>query len=322
MLTRRGMMAASGLSLLAPAARAQGAWPDRPVRLIVGYPAGGPTDVPARLLQDPLSQRWGQPIVVENRPGASSVLASEFVAKSAPDGYTLMMGASVHASNPAVYQRLPYDTLRDFAPICCIYSSPTVVMVAQDAPWRDMRALFEEMKRSPGMTNATSGNGASGHFAAAMFSLKHGVEITNVAYRGAAPAFQDVMTGRVPMSFGTLSGALTLIRGGKLRVLAIGGPQRVESVLPGVPTLDELGIGIPDTSPWYGFIGPAGIPAAVIEKISADTAAVVRRPEISARIVEQGGIVLAEGPAAFAERIRHEMAETAEVARRANIRNE
>ena len=319
MLSRRALAAAA---LLPFAARAQPAWPDRPVRIIVGYPAGGPTDYPARLLQDPLGQIWGQPLVIENRAGASSVLATEYVAKAAPDGYTLLMGASVHASNPAVYPRLPYDTLRDFQPIICIYGSPTVLMVAEDAPWRDARALFEAMKRTPGMTNATSGNGSSGHFAAAMFAERHHVEIENVAYRGAAPAFQDVMTGRVPFSFGTLSGALTLIRGGKLRVLAIGGPRRLEEVLPGVQTLDEIGLGIPDTSPWYGFIGPAGMPAPVVAKISADVQTLLRRPDIARRILEQGGLVLGEGPTAFAERIRVEMAETAEVARRAGIRSE
>lgn len=322
MLTRRGLMAGATLALGAGAAQAQTSWPDRPVRIIVGYPAGGPTDYPARLLQDPLAQLWGQPIVIENRPGASSLLATEFVAKAAPDGATILMAASVHASNPAVYQRLPYDTLRDFAPIVCIYSSPTVLMVAQNAPWRTVQDLVAEMRRTPGMLNATSGNGASGHFAAAMFGLRNNIDITNVAYRGAAPAFQDVMTGRVPMSFGTLSGALTLIKGEKLRVLAICAPQRMENILPGVPTLDEIGLGIPDTSPWYGFIGPAALPRPIVDRIAADTQGLLRRPEIAQRITEQGGVLLGEGPDKFAERIRREMAETAEVARRANIRNE
>ena len=322
MIGRRGILGATALVAAGKAqAQPQAQWPDRPVRLIVGYPAGGPTDFPARLLQEPLQQAWGQPVVIENRAGASSVLATEFVAKAPADGYTLLMSASVHASNPAVYPRLPYDSIRDFTPIVCIYGSPTVLFVAPDSPWRTPAELVAEMRRNPGMTYATSGNGASGHFAGAMFSLKHHVELTPVAYRGAAPAFQDVMTGRVPMTFGTLSGALALAKDGKLRALAICGPQRSE-VLPGVPTLAEFGLEIADTSPWYGFIGPAGMPPAVVERIASTTQAVLRRPDIARRIVEQGGVLLGEGPAEFAQRMRHEMEETAQVARAAGIRSE
>jgi tripartite-type tricarboxylate transporter receptor subunit TctC len=154
-----------------------------------------------------------------------------------------------------------------------------------------------------------------------MFSLQHHVELTPVAYRGAAPAFQDVMTGRVPMTFATLSGALALAKDGKLRALAICGPQRVE-VLPGVPTLAEFHLEIPDTSPWYGLAGPAGLPSPIVERISRDVQEVLRRPDIISRITEQGGIILGEGPARFAERIRQEMAETAQVARAAGIHSE
>jgi tripartite-type tricarboxylate transporter receptor subunit TctC len=320
MIGRRGILGAA-MGVAGSSALAQGAWPDRPVRLIVGYPAGGPTDFPARLLQEPLQQVWGQPIVIENRAGASSVLASELVAKSPPDGYTLLMAASVHASNPAVYPRLPYDTLRDFSPIVAIYNSPTVLFVAPDSTWKTAPDLVAAMRRSPGMVYATSGNGSSGHFAAAMFSLAQRVELTHVAYRGATPAFQDVITGRVPMTFATLSGALPLARDGKLRALAVCGPQRVEA-LPGVPTLGELGLGIPDTSPWYGFIGPAGMAPALVQRIAGDVQGLLRRPEIARRILDQGGILMGEGPTAFAQRIEHEMAETAAVAREAHIRSE
>ncbi len=320
MLDRRGIFGAAMAMAAAPAG-AQAAWPDRSVRVIVGYPAGGPTDFPARLLQEPLQQLWGQPIVIENRAGASSILASEVVAKSPPDGYTLLMGASVHASNPAVYPRLPYDTLRDFTPIVAIYNSPTVLFVAPDSPWKSALELVAEMRRSPGLVYATSGNGSSGHFAAAMFSLAHKVELTHVAYRGATPAFQDVITGRVPMTFATLSGALPLARDHKLRALAICGPQRVEA-MPAIPTLGELGLAIPDTSPWYGFIGPAGMPAALVQRIAGDVQGLLRRPEIARRLIDQGGIIMAEGPGAFAHRIAEEMAETAAVARQAHIRSE
>lgn len=171
------------------------------------------------------------------------------------------------------------------------------------------------------MTFATSGNGSSGHFATEMFRRKAGIDVTIVAFRGAAPALQEVVAGRVDATFSTLSGAIGLARDGQLRPLAIGGPQRAE-VLPGVPTLDELGLGIPDTSPWYGFLGPRGLPRPIVERVSRDVLGLLRDPAIARRIVDSGGVILAEGPEAFDRRIRTELAENAVVAREAGIRVE
>lgn len=322
MTTRRTILAAGAGALAAPATlRAQGAWPDRPVRLIVGYPAGGPTDYPARLLQDPLQRLWGQPIVIENRAGASQVLASEAVARAAPDGYTLFLSASTHASNAAVYPRLPYDTVNDFAPIVNIYASPTVLFTGPRQPYRTVQELVEAIRRQPGMAFATSGNGSSGHFATEMFRRRANIDITAVAYRGAAPALQDVVAGSVPATFSTLAGAIGLAREGRVRALAIAGPQRSE-LLAGVPTLEEAGFGIPDTSPWYGFIAPRGIPQAVVDRVARDVQSLLREPQIMQRIREQGGIILAEGPAEFDARIRRELAENIVVARESGIRVE
>ncbi|WP_165943366.1 Bug family tripartite tricarboxylate transporter substrate binding protein [Roseicella aquatilis] len=316
---RRALLAAGlGLPCLA---HAEAAWPEKPVRLIVGFPAGGPTDFAARLLQDPLQQAWGQPLVIENRAGASQIIASELVAKSPPDGTTLLLTASTHTSNHAIYARLPYDTLRDFTPIVLIYASPTVLFVGPNQPWRSVQELVTAARTSPGMASSTSGNGTSGHFAIEMFMRRAGVELTPVAYRGAAPALADVVGGRVPMTFSTLSGALPLAREGRLRALAIAGPRRV-SVLPGVPTLEEAGFAIPDTSPWYGLAGPAGLPEPIVRRIAGDVLALLGRPDFVRRIEDQGGIAIGEGPEAFAARIRREMAENAEIARAANIRVE
>ena len=321
MITRRSLaLATAGLSA-AGTARAHGQWPERPVRLIIGFPAGGPTDFGGRLLQDPLGRRWGQPLVIENRAGASQVIASEAVARSAPDGYTLFLAASTHTSNAAVYARLPYDTLNDFTPIVNLYASPTVLFVGRNSPIRTAQDLVAAAKREPGMTFATSGNGTSGHFATEIFRRKVGIEVTVVAFRGAAPALQEVVAGRVAATFSTLAGAIGLAREGALRPLAIAGPQRVET-LPDLPTLDELGMGIPDTSPWYGFIAPKALPRPIVERVSTDVIALLREPAIARRIVDVGGIVLAEGPEAFDRRIRSEIAENAVVAREAGIRVE
>lgn len=322
MTTRRTLMLATGALSLAAQARAQAAWPEKPVRLIIGYPAGGPTDFGGRLLQDPLGRLWGQPLVIENRPGASQVIASETVARSAPDGYTLFLAASTHASNAAVYARLPYDTVADFTPIVNLYASPTVLFVGRNSPHRTAQELLAAARRDTGgMAFASSGNGSSGHFALEMFRRKVGIEVTHVAFRGAAPALQEVVAGRVPATFSTLSGAIGLVRDGNLRPLAIGGPNRAE-VLPGVPTLDELGMGIPDTSPWYGFLGPRGLPRPIVDRVSNDVLGLLRDVTIARRIVDAGGVILAEGPEAFDARIRRELAENAVVAREAGIRVE
>lgn len=317
MITRRSLvLAGAGLAAAAPARAA--AWPEKPVRVIIGYPAGGPTDFVGRLLQEPLQRLWGQPVVIENRPGASQIIASEAVARSAPDGYTLLLAASTHTSNVAVQARLPYDTVADFTPISVLYGSPTVLFVSAAAPYRTVQELVAAAKREPGMAFASSGNGSSGHFALEMFRRKAGIEVTHVAFRGAAPALQEVVSGRVPATFSTLSGAIGLQRQGRIRAIAVGGPQRAP-VIPDVPTLAEAGLEIPDTSPWYGFIGPKGLPQAVVDRVARDTIALMRDAAMAARIRDTGGIVIAEGPAEFAARIEREIAENREMARVAGV---
>lgn len=318
MITRR-ILALSTLGVAAASAvRAERPWPDKPVRIIIGYPAGGPTDLVGRLLQEPLQRRWGQPVVIENRPGASQIIASEAVARSAPDGYTLLLAASTHVSNVAVQPRLPYDTVADFTPISVLYASPTVLFVSASTPYRTVQDLVAAAKRQPGMAFASSGNGSSGHFALEMFRRKAGIEVTHVAFRGAAPALQEVISGRVPATFSTLSGAIGLVREGGLRAIAVGGPQRAP-ILPGVPTLTEAGLEIPDTSPWYGFIGPKGLPQAVVDRVAQDSLALMRDGTMMERIRDTGGIVIAEGPSDFAARITREIAENREMARIAGV---
>ena len=320
-IRRRHLLAVAVIAAcVAGPVQAQG-FPDRPVRVIVPFGPGGGTDNLVRLIEPHVRAALGQPLVIENRAGASQIIASEAVARSPADGYTLFLAASTHASNAAVYARLPYDTLADFTPIVNLYASPTVLFVGRGSPIRTAQELVAAAKRDPGMSFATSGNGSSGHFATEMFRRKVGIEPTIVAFRGAAPALQEVVAGRVAATFSTLSGAIGLARDGQLRPLAIGGPNRAE-VLPGVPTLDELGMGIPDTSPWYGFIGPKGLPRPIVDRVARDVIGLLRDPAISRRIVDSGGVILAEGPEAFDARIRRELAENAVVAREAGIRVE
>lgn len=332
-VTRRGLAALAAMPLVPRGGVAQGttqganqgapgaAWPDRPVRLIVGFPPGGPTDFAARILQEPLQQLWGQSLVIENRPGASQVIAAELVSKSPPDGYTLFLCTSNLTTNPAVFARLPYDTERDFTPIVVVYSSPTVLFTGPDQPFRTVRDLVEAAKRRPGLAAAVSGVATSGHFATEMFMRAAGIELTPIPYRGAPPALQDVVGGRVPMTFSTLSGAMPLAREGRLRPLAVAAPRR-SPTFPEVPTITEAGYAIRDTSPWYSLVAPAGLPDAIRDRIAREVQALLRRPDFIRRIEDQGGVVEGDGPAEFAARIPREIAINTEVARRANIRIE
>ena len=246
--TRRALPALPALEAAGPA---RAAWPEKPVRLFVGFPPGGPTDSsPAPWSR--LQAAWGQPVVIENRPGASQMIAAEAVAKSPADGYTLMLCTSNLTTNPAVFSRLPYDTMRDFDPIIIVYSSPTVLFTGPDQPYRTVRDVVEAAKRKPGMAAATSGVATSGHFATEMFMRAAGIELTHVPYRGAVPAVQDVMGGRVPITFSTLSGVIALARDGKLRPLAIAAPRR-SPAFPDVPTMAGGGLPDPRHLPWYSF---------------------------------------------------------------------
>lgn len=318
MIFRRVLLA--GLAA-APAARAQPNWPDRPVRLVIGYPAGGPTDFAARLLQPHLQALWGQPLVIENRAGANGIIGSEAVARAAADGYTLLLGNSPNTINPAIQPRMPYDAAADLIPVVLIYVSPTVLFTGAERPWRSVAEVVAAARAQPGMTYAVSGIGANGHFAGELFRRAAGLDLTPVAYRGAPPALADVVAGRVPITFSTLSGAMALLQAGRLRALAVAGDARVPAI-PDVPTLAEAGFPIPDTGVWYGLLAPAGTSPAIVRRIAEDVAGLLRRPDIRERFEAQAAIPVGEGPEPFAVRFRDEIVRWSEIARAADIRAE
>ena len=322
MLNRRALLVLAAAPFAASsAARAQGGWPDRPIRLIVGFPAGGPTDFAARVLQDPLQQLWGQPIVIENRPGASQNIAAEAVAKAAPDGYTLLLCTSNITTNPAVFARLPYDVERDFTPIVIVYSSPTVLFTGRGQPFRSVKDVVEAAKRSPGMAAATSGIATSGHFATEMFMRAAGVELTHVPYRGASPALQDVVGGRVPITFSTLSGAIGLAREGLLRPLAIAAP-RTAKALPGVPTMAEAGFPGVEVGSGVGLVAPAGTPPGVIDTLHRAIADIIATPGFKERMAAIGVDTVGTTPQEYARIIREEYAKWGKVVEAAGIKPE
>ena len=295
--TRRGLLLAGPALALAHPARA--AWPDRPVRIVVSFTAGGTTDIIARIVGNLLAERWGQPVVIENRPGAGGNIGTEYVARSAPDGYTLLV-ASVGplAVNGSLYRTMPYDTRKDLAPITLLAGVPNILVVAAESPIRSVAELVALAKERPGgLSYGSTGVGTSSHLSSAMMDGMAGVQTTHVPYRGAV-ALNDLMTRRIDFMFATIPSVIEQIRGGKLRALAVSTLKRSRSS-PEVPTMEELGFPGFDASSWFGILAPTGTPREVVERVSADAAAAVRRPDIERQMVDQGADPVGSTPEEF-----------------------
>ena len=265
--------------------RAQQPWaPNRPVRLVLGFAAGGSTDVLGRLLADALTPRLGQPVVVENRAGASGLIAAEHVARSTPDGYSIIMAsATMHAASLALYRTLPYHPQRDFSPVSLVAFAPNLLVVHPSLPVHDVAELIAHARANPGKLNyGSAGNGSTQHLAAAMFCQMTGVEMTHVPYRGGAPANADLLTGRIELSFAPAVEVLEPVRAGALRALGLTIPRRM-GVLPGVPAIAETLPGY-ELSSWLALFAPAGTPAAAVERLSRETVEVVRMAAMRDRL--------------------------------------
>lgn len=311
--TRRALLLSS--PLLAKPALAQRSWPERPVRIVVSFTAGGTTDIIARIVGNLLSERWGQPVVIENRAGAGGNIGTEYVARSAPDGYTLLV-ASVGplAVNQSLYRTMPYDTRRDLAPVTLLANVPNILVVAPDSPARGVADLVALAKARPGqLSYGSTGVGTSSHLSSAMMDQMAGVQTTHVPYRGAV-ALNDLMSGRIDFMFATIPSVIEQIRGGKLRALAVSTLKRSRSS-PDVPTMEEQGFPGFDASSWFGILGPAGIPREVVDRASADAAAAMRRPDIERQMVEQGADPVGSTPAEFGTFLDAEIARWAGIVR-------
>ena len=268
-------------------ARAAG-YPDRPVRLVVSFTAGGTTDIIARIVGNVLAEKWGQPVVIENRPGAGGNIGSEYVARAAPDGYTLLVGSvGPLAVNQSLYRNVSYDVRRDFAPITLLAGVPNILVVPPESPIRSVNDLVERARRAPGeVSYASTGVGTSSHLSGAMVEQMRDVRMTHVPYRGAV-AVNDLLSGRVTCMFATIPSVIEQIRAGKLRAMAVSSLARSRAA-PDVPTMVELGFPGFDASSWFGMVAPARTPQPVIDKVHADTVAAIRRPDIEKQMVEQG----------------------------------
>lgn len=324
-MDRKSVLSAALLAAsvcLAQAAWAQ-AWPERPVRMVVGYPPGGGTDLVARLVAQPLSERWKQPVVVENRAGANAIIATEAVVKARPDGHTLLMAyATELAVNPVTMKKLPYDPVKDLTPIAQLGSAPLVLAVNPTLPARDIAELVALAKARPGaMSYSSSGSGSVHHFAGELFKLRTGVAIEHVPYKGSGPATADAVAGQVQVTFASVASVLRFVQAGRLRALAVTSRQR-SSQMPNVPTGAEAGVADFELTSWYGLLAPAGTPKELVARIHADATAVLALPEVRNGFAVQGLDIAQGSSAAFAGFIRDEAAKYARVAKAAKIEPE
>ena len=316
---RRAALALPFLAASATLARAQGGaavgWPSRSVRLVVAFTPGGTTDIIARLVGQGLSDRWGQPVVIDNRPGAGGNIGAEHVVRSPADGYTLLVGSvGPLAVNQSLVRNMPYDTLRDFAPITLLAGVPNILVVRPDFPARNVADLIAEAKRRPGqLSYASTGVGTSAHLSGVMLDQMAGTQTVHVPYRGAV-ALTDLLSGRIDFMFATIPSVMEQIRGGRLRPLAVSSTQRSRSN-PEVPTMVESGYPDFDASSWFGMAAPAQTPAEIVRKIADETHAVLREPEIERKMIEQGADPVGNGPEAFRGFIAHEIQRWAAIVR-------
>jgi len=306
-------------ALMAPAAASSQSYPARPVRVYVGAAPGGTTDIVARLVAQRLGERLGQQFVVENRPGAAGNLANDAAAKAAPDGYTLAMAYSGLSINPAVMP-MPFDTLRDLAPVSLVASVQMFLVVSPELPAKSVGELVALARTQPGTVALGANSLASvSHLAAELFRLRAGVDVPVVVYKGSAPALVDMMGGRLAAMFDTFPGALPHVKSGKIRAIAVGGATRA-AILPDVPTLAEAGLPDFEIRSWYGVIAPAPTPPAIVDRLSAEIAAAVKSPDLRERFEAQTLEPVGSTPAEFAAFIRAEMDRWAPAARAAKIR--
>jgi tripartite-type tricarboxylate transporter receptor subunit TctC len=294
-------------------------YPSKAVRMIVPYPPGGGNDTLARLFAAKLSDRLGQQFVVENRPGAGAMIGTEAAAKSAPDGYTILLSSiATHALSPNLYSRVPYDPVKDFAPITLLGIAPTVLVVNADLPAKTLQDLISLAKKQQ-LAYASGGNGTPPHINAEVFKSLAGIDLLHVAYKGGGPALVDLMAGRVQAMLDTAASAMPHVRSGKLRALAISAPRRSPE-LPELPTFAEAGLPQYDTNAWYSMHAPAGTPPAIVRRLNAELVAILKDPEILARFKQLATDPVGNSPEEFAAFVRAELDKYARIIKAAGIK--
>ncbi len=305
-------------SLIGGAAIAQ-PWPARPISLIVPFPAGGTTDVLARAVGQELSKSLGQPVVVESRPGAGATLGADFVAKSKPDGHTLLMGAVHHTIATSVYKKLPYDFQKDFAPVSTVALVPNVLVVNPALAAKDVKQLLALARAEPGkLTYGSNGNGTGQHLIGAQFEGMGGVQLLHVPYKGSGPLTTDLLGGQITMSFDTITPVLQHIKAGKLRALAVTTGKR-SPILPDVPTLDEAGLKGFNLGTWFGILAPAGTPKDIVTRLNAELVKIIQSPDFRKKMEDIGAEPIGNTPEQMARQIKDDTDRFAKLVKDAKV---
>jgi tripartite-type tricarboxylate transporter receptor subunit TctC len=316
-----GYVLAAGAACAQTAAPAAG-YPSRPVRLVVPFSPGGTNDILGRIIGEKLGEHLGQPLVVDNRGGAGSVLGTEIVARASPDGYTLLVTSAVLAVNPSIVRSLPYDTARDFAPVGLIGSGPYIMVVNPGVPAKNVQEFIAWVKARPGQVNyASTGAGGPPHLAAELLRITAGIDMVHIPYKGGGAVLPDLIAGRVSMFFGSIATLQPYVQAGRLRVLGVTTARRAAS-MPEVPTFIESGLAGYEVNGWYGLLGPRGMPRAIVERLNAELRKVLAETDTQARLAANGIEPAATSADEFAALIRSEIEKWAKVVRAAGIKPE
>lgn len=318
LLTSLCTLGLTSLTLAQPAL-----YPSKPIRLIVGYPAGGASDVAARIVGQKLSERMGQSLVVENRPGSAGNIGAEVVAKAAPDGYTLLLGTISLSVNPSLYPKMNYDPLKDLSAISMISSTPFLLVVNLKSPYRTARDFLEVARGKAGskagdINYGSAGNGSGSHLFTELLSNTAGIKLTHVPYKGAAPVVNDLLANQIHVAFDNIMTSLPLVKAGKLRALAVSTKQR-SRVAPDIPTLDEVGVTGFDANAWFGLFAPIGTPREIVNQLSLEVAEVLKDSGVNEKLLQLGAEPMSSSPEFFGNFFKAEMLKWARVVQVAKV---
>ena len=303
-------------------AAAQQAYPSKPIRIVVPYPPGGFNDTLGRTLAEKFQKAWGQTVLVENKPGANTVIGTDAVAKAAPDGYTLLVVAFPFAVTPSLIRNLPYDTLRDFAPVALCAQSPNILVVNPELPVKSVAELVALARSKPdGLSYASTGNGSSNHISMELFKTLAGVRLVHVPYKGSAPAVVDLLGGQIQVMFDNAPNVMPQVRAGRLRALAQSGAKR-STVAPDLPTVAEAGVPGYEVTVWFGLVAPAGTPREIVDKVNAEVLKILALPDVRERFLALGVEPLGSTPEEFGTHIRAQMDKWAKVVKDAGVKAE
>ncbi|SMP70140.1 tripartite tricarboxylate transporter substrate binding protein [Noviherbaspirillum suwonense] len=307
-------LAAAGLCAAGQAqAQAAGTYPTKPIHIIVTFTSGGAPDILARLIGEKLNAAWGQPVIVDNKPGAGGNIGADYVAKSAPDGYNLVLGTvGTHSINGALYQNMPYDMVKDFTPVTLLASTPNMLVINNDVPAKNLNEFIALGKKEGKMTFASSGSGTSIHVSGELFKTMTGIEMQHIPYKGRASAIPDLLGGRVTMMFDNMPSSLPLVREGKLRALGVTSAKR-SAAAPDIPTLAEAGLPGFEAVSWFAMFAPANTPAPVVNKLQAEISKILKSPDISKKLLDLGLDPSGSTPAELAAYQKSEIAKWSKV---------